>query len=467
MVAQANIEKQIGHVGNVDWLKSLMTQYIDSQENWNINSESKGDDHLQGGALLYVNSDQTPDANSDYRKLNRTPLNQKGEIADKYKQGGFELLLANDVDNSNPTVQAEQLNWLHYMMNIGSILKNDPTANFDGYRVDAVDNVDADLLQIAGSYAKAAYGIDKNNAAANQHLSILEDWGDQDSAYIKAHGNEQITMDFPIHLAMKYALNMPLDKRSGLEPTRTYSLVDRTSDNSEDSAQPNYSFIRAHDSEVQTNIADIIKDKINPESTGLDSSVTLDQLKQAFEIYNADELKADKVYTPYNIPSSYALLLTNKDTIPRVYYGDLFTDDGQYMAAHSPYYDAIDALLKARVQYVAGGQAMDMTYLNNSQGVMTSVRYGKGAMNTTDTGSSETRTQGIGVVISNQPTLKLAATEKISLNMGAAHKNQAYRPVLLTTSKGLQIYTSDVDATTKNAPIVYTDGNGILSFDCT
>ena len=66
------------------------------------------------------------------------------------------MLLANDVDNSNPIVQAEQLNWLYYMMNIGSIVQNDPTANFDGYRVDAVDNVNADLLQIAGDYFKGS-----------------------------------------------------------------------------------------------------------------------------------------------------------------------------------------------------------------------------------------------------------------------------------------------------------------------
>ena len=63
-------------------------------------------------------------------------------------------MLANDIDNSNPAVQAEQLNWLHYIMNIGSILGNDPSANFDGVRIDAVDNVDADLLQIASDYFK-------------------------------------------------------------------------------------------------------------------------------------------------------------------------------------------------------------------------------------------------------------------------------------------------------------------------
>ena len=73
------------------------------------------------------------------------------------------FLLANDVDNSNPVVQAEQLNWLHFLMNFGSIYANDPDANFDSIRVDAVDNVDADLLQIAGDYLKYVKGINKND----------------------------------------------------------------------------------------------------------------------------------------------------------------------------------------------------------------------------------------------------------------------------------------------------------------
>ena len=56
--------------------------------------------------------------------MNRTPTNQTGTR--KYFKdnsiGGLEFLLANDIDNSNPAVQAEQLNWLHFMMNIGSTM---------------------------------------------------------------------------------------------------------------------------------------------------------------------------------------------------------------------------------------------------------------------------------------------------------------------------------------------------------
>ena len=458
MSVQKNIEQKISLSGNsTDWLKTDMTQWVNSQPNWNISSESKSNDHLQGGALLYVNSDKTPDANSDDRLLNRTPINQNGQITDSSQQGGYEMLLANDVDNSNPVVQAEQLNWLYYMMNIGTITQNDPTGNFDGYRVDAVDNVDADLLQIASDYFKAAYKTNQSDSQANSHISILEDWEAKDAAYIKAHGNNQLTMDFPIHLGLKYALNVPVDQRSGLESTITNSLVNRTEDSTENTAQPNYSFIRAHDSEVQTVIAQIVKDKINPNSDGL--TVTPDEIKKAFEIYNADELKADKEYTAYNIPSSYALLLTNKDTVPRVYYGDLYTDDGQYMAKQSPYYDAITSLLQSRVKYVSGGQSMGMSYLHDNQGVLTSVRFGTGSMKATDAGNDKTRTEGIGLVISNKTDLNLNNDEKVVLNMGAAHKNQDYRALMLSTKDGLQIYNEDA-----GAPVVRTNDLGQLIF---
>mgnify|MGYP003365798687 CR=1 FL=1 len=198
---QANIEQKISQDQQTDWLKQTISNFVDSQPNWNIASEyqTTGDDkdHLQGGALLYVNSDKTPNANSNYRLLNRTPTNQKGyySYSEDPTQGGYDFLLANDVDNSNPVVQAEQLNWLYYLLNFGSITNQDADANFDSIRVDAVDNVDADLLQIQSDYMKAAYGVDKDDATANQHLSILEDWSDNDAQYVKDHGDNQLSMD--------------------------------------------------------------------------------------------------------------------------------------------------------------------------------------------------------------------------------------------------------------------------------
>ena len=70
-------------------------------------------------------------------------------------------------------------------MNFGSIVANDPTANFDGVRVDAVDNVNADLLQIASDYFKSRYKVGESEEEAIKHLSILEAWSDNDPDYNK------------------------------------------------------------------------------------------------------------------------------------------------------------------------------------------------------------------------------------------------------------------------------------------
>ncbi len=57
---------------------------------------------------------RAPHADSKFRSLNCTPTNK--QVHSKYfidkSNGGYEFLLANDFDNSNPH-QAEQLNWLH------------------------------------------------------------------------------------------------------------------------------------------------------------------------------------------------------------------------------------------------------------------------------------------------------------------------------------------------------------------
>lgn len=154
---QVKIEQKIQAEKSTQWLRETISAFVKTQPQWNKETENYskggGEDHLQGGALLYVNDSRTPWANSNYRLLNRTATNQTGTInksvldeqSDPNHMGGFDFLLANDVDLSNPVVQAEQLNQIHYLMNWGSIVMGDKDANFDGIRVDAVDNVNAML----------------------------------------------------------------------------------------------------------------------------------------------------------------------------------------------------------------------------------------------------------------------------------------------------------------------------------
>ena len=474
---QTKIEARISKEQGTKWLREAMAAFVATQSRWSYASEQfDKNDHLQGGALLYTNNKLTQWADSNYRLLNRTPTRQDGKPhyskADEY--GGYEFLLANDVDNSNPVVQAEMLNQIHYLMNWGSIVMNDKDANFDGIRVDAVDNVNADTLQLYTNYFNSVYGVNKSEAQALAHISVLEAWSYNDNDYNQNTNGAALAMDNGLRFSLLYTLTRPLNERTPGMSTlikSQYGLTDRTKDDKYGDTQPSYVFVRAHDSEVQTVIAQIIKKKIDPTTDGF--TFTLDQLKQAFDIYNKDMNSVDKHYTHYNIPAAYAVMLSNMESVTRVYYGDLFTDDGQYMETKSPYYDAINTLLRARIRYAAGGQTMEHnsykasaamkaknpdsgSVLGNSE-VLVSVRFGQDVMSADDmTGGKLAKTSGMFSLISNNPELELDANEEIRVNVGKIHAGQTYRPLLLTTDKGLQKYLNDSD--TKLTKVADKDG---------
>ena len=479
-IIQRKIEVKIAANKSTDWLRQSIEAFVKDQDKWNINSESPGKEHFQKGALLFVNSDLTKWANSDYRKLDQTATSRLAN--DKIKSGsdaGYEFLLSSDIDNSNPIVQAEMLNQLYYFMNWGQIVfgDKDKDAHFDGIRVDAVDNVSIDMLQLVSSYMKAAYKVNESEARALANISILEAWSQNDPYYVDEHNTAALSMDNGLRLSIVHGLTRPVtNKGTGARNASMKDLINggyfglsnRAEVTSYDQLGfATYLFVRAHDSEVQTVIADIISKKIDPTTDGF--TFTLDQLKQAFDIYNADMLKVDKEYTHSNIPGAYALMLQTMGAATRVYYGDLYTDNGQYMAKKSPYFDQITTLLKARPKYVAGGQT---SYIHNLAGdgvssakdnkeVLVSVRYGQDLMSKTDTeGGKYGRNSGMLTLIANNPDLKLADGETITVNMGAAHKNQAYRPLLLGTDKGIVSSLNDSDTKV----VKYTDAQGNLVF---
>ncbi|MFR2307042.1 MAG: glycoside hydrolase family 70 protein [Streptococcus salivarius] len=81
---QVKIEQKIQAEKSTQWLRETISAFVKTQPQWNKETENYskggGEDHLQGGALLYVNDSRTPWANSNYRLLNHTATNQKGTI---------------------------------------------------------------------------------------------------------------------------------------------------------------------------------------------------------------------------------------------------------------------------------------------------------------------------------------------------------------------------------------------------
>ena len=392
--------------------------------------------------VIFVN-----DADSKYRLMNRTINNQTGnDNSDKSP----ELLVGNDIDNSNPVVQAENLNWEYFLLNYGKLMGYNQDGNFDGFRIDAADNIDADVFDQMGQLMNDMYHMKGNPQNANNHLSYNEGYHSGAAQMLNKKGNPQLYMDSGEFYTLENVLGRA-NNRDTISDLVTNSIVNRQNDVTENEATPNWSFVTNHDQRKNLINRLIIKDHPGIAYI-MGSAYKAEYANQAWQEFYADQKKTDKQYAQYNVPAQYAILLSNKDTVPQIYYGDLYNETAQYMQEKSIYYDAITTLMKARKQFVSGGQTMTKL----SDNLIASVRYGKGVANANSEGTdSLSRTSGMAVIVGNNPQM---AEQTISINMGRAHANEQYRNLLDTTDNGL---TYNADGA-ENPETLTTDDNGIL-----
>lgn len=446
------MEKNISKTKSTSAVNKVIRRFIRTQSMWNENSEYPINDGLNNGYFRYYNNSSTnltkgntAAANSKYRLLNHSLMAQKSGDASKYGLFG-EFLLANDIDNSNPVVQAEDLNWAYYLLNFGKLTQKNSKANFDDMRIDAVADVDTDLLQIVRNLLIAQNKVSRTEQNANNHLVINEDWY-TNKKYYNQQRNAQLGIDTTFFHAVKNTLQSGTSGNLNAF-VASDALVNRSNDHTSNKALPNYSFVRAHDQPTQDIIGHIISEQHPNVADPQRSDFKWKYINQAFDYYYAQEGKATKQGTvPYNIPSAYALLLTNKDTVPRVYYGDLYKENKAYMSAKTQNYRPITTMLKLRRVAVAGGQKQTV---NAAGDVMTSVRFGSGIATANSKATKKGRNQGSAVIISNNANL---ASQTVTVNMGRAHANQTYTAAIAPTTTGL----------TYNSRTYRTDSTGKLT----
>ena len=404
--------------------------------------------------VIFVNNDSkdqrrgnTSYADSKYRLMNRTINNQTGN---DNSDNSPELLVGNDIDNSNPVVQAENLNWEYFLLNYGKLMGYNQDGNFDGFRIDAADNINADVLDQMGQLMNDMYHMKGNPQNANNHLSYNEGYHSGAAQMLNEKGNPQLYIDSGEFYTLENVLGRA-NNRDTISDLVTNSIVNRQNDVTENEATPNWSFVTNHDQRKNLINRLIIKDHPGIAYI-MGSAYKAEYANQAWQEFYADQKKTDKQYAQYNVPAQYAILLSNKDTVPQIYYGDLYNETAQYMQGKSIYYDAITTLMKARKQFVSGGQTMTKL----SDNLIASVRYGKGVANANSEGTdSLSRTSGMAVIVGNNPQM---AEQTISINMGRAHANEQYRNLLDTTDNGL---TYNADGA-ENPETLTTDDNGIL-----
>ena len=410
--------------------------------------------------LLFVNSGNgnqiqgnTTNADSQFRNLNHTIWNQYGNEKDGNKFGP-ELLVGNDIDNSNPVVQAENINWEYFLLKYGEIMGYGSDANFDGFRNDAADNIDADVLDQQAQLLNDMFDLKGSEANANGHLVYNEGYHSGAASMLGNKNNQQLYMDSQEFYTLLNTLGKANGKRNKLTDLITNSVVDRHNDNTDSSAQPNWSFVTNHDQRKNV-INQIIIDSHPGVTDIMGDSYKAEYAVQAWEKYYNDELQTNKQYAIYNVLAQYAILLSNKDTVPQIYYGDMFDETKPYMESKSIYYDGIVAMLKARQKYVAGGQS----YQSYGDDLIASVRYGKGNASAQAKGSDPLgRTTGMAVIVSNNPAMQ---QRTITVAMGKAHANQQYMNLINTTASSSNVggvsYNSDSILTTDS------DGNLVLT----
>jgi dextransucrase len=328
----------------------------------------------------------------------------------------YEFLVGSDIDNSNPTVQAEQLNWAKFLLD---------EYNFDGFRIDAASHFNTKILTDFAELMSSRYGDDLNN-----HLSYIESYTDNQVDFLNNNNNGQLAYDHHLYGALMATLGSASSWRP-LSDIVSSSYVNRT-DTSGAEAIPNWSFVNNHDQEhnILREIT-LTEEEANGTEPG-----TREYEEYQYEKYFKDMEKTDKQYAPRNVPSQYAYMLTNKDTVPTVFYGDLYKSNASYMSEKTIYYDTIDKLMKARNNYVSGDQEITYYSSNTSEtpghDLLASVRFG------TD------RSTGIATVIGNNPDTDTT----INVDMGELHANQRF-----------------VDITGFNSEVLTTDENGILTVD--
>ncbi|WP_172421791.1 glycoside hydrolase family 70 protein [Enemella evansiae] len=334
-----------------------------------------------------------------------------------------EFLVGNDFDNARADVQAEQRNWMQFLLN---------NYDFDGFRVDAAAHYPTKILDMVAEETAKKFGND-----TSQYLNYLETYDGGQRGYLDGSGNRQLAYDATLFFTMQDSVN-----RASQPLGNVWKFSDANKAGNRMSPggdyRPNWSFVSNHDQEKNWINAQLLKDLGMREGgcsggplkcKSLNVSYNKAAEQQAISEWNADLAKpsSQKQISPKNVPAQYAIILTNKATTPTVFYGDLYRTDGAYMAEKTPYFDEIDALLKARKTYAKGEQkAYDF-----GTDTAASVRLGMG------------RESGLATVISTNPSVD----KTIRIDMGGRdHANQAYR-----------------DVTDKNTQTLITDGQGFLT----
>lgn len=297
-----------------------------------------------------------------------------------------------DVNNTDTTVQAETINWIKWILNLG----------FNGVMLEAADHYNYNLLIKISNYMNSITGKNNNN------LQLVKNSDSTDMAEFQLlyNSSSQLFCDSDQINNLGPLLN-PLTNSSPLTNIFTGSTCWNQRSGADVSNLPNWSYLNNCDTEL--NLLSLI-----PTPTKLIKSDTFTINVAKLQLLDNDRHITKKLYAPYNEIICYALMLTNTKTVPSVFYGDMWRSDAAYLSTKTCYYQYISHILKLRTRYAYGGQNI-IFHISSTRGVaghdlISSTRFGL---------NSET---GMVTVISNNPNIEC----EITVYVGTQHANQTY-----------------------------------------
>jgi alpha-amylase len=225
--------------------------------------------------------------------------NSNFETDVSHEHGGYDYLLANDLDMGNEFVNGELRYWGRWFVD---------TTGVDGFRIDAVKHIRSGFFRDWLNHLRVHFG-------GRELFSVGEYWSQNIEAlhgYLAASEGRLSLFDVPLHFKFHQASRMGnnFDMRT---------MFDRTLAKEQPSLA--VTFVENHDTQP---------------CQGLESSVE-----------------------PWFKPLAYALILLRREGYPCVfhadYYGAQYSDKGRDVTLHSHRF-LIDKFLKARHEYGFGDQ---------------------------------------------------------------------------------------------------------------
>lgn len=316
-----------------------------------------------------------------------------------------EFLLGLDVDNTNPIMQDDTVNWQKFLISNG----------FDGWRIDASMCFNTDILVQSAELMEETFGIDNMR---KRYICINETYDNTASpAFQENHGYPQLLMDYVQNSGWSPIIS-PWGTSIDITYVELYNMSYTSRFRARRNGFPNWTYLTHHDSRQGT------LDSLMPqEGDFLYDMGPWEQAVYAGKRFYSDLHNHNHSYSWTNYLMCYAVMLSNSATVPSVYFGDIWVETESYMMERSAYYGPLTLIMATRGRYCYGEYQMQAFLSSDSSHVghhcFANVRFGLG------------RTTGMATLVNNNPTDQMT----VKINMGLVHANQEFTNIFSSTKE--------------------------------